>query len=72
MRPFCSTWRIQVAARVEGDLVDVGAVGVHHVQHERGFVARFGGGLELRLALVEQDGLGLALARRGEQDAAVG
>ena len=30
------------------------------------------GGFELRLALVEQDGLGLALARRGEQDAAVG
>jgi hypothetical protein len=27
---------------------------------------------ELRLAFVEQDGLGLALARRGENDAAVG
>ena len=52
--------------------MDVRAVGVHHVQHERGFVARLGRGLELRLALVEQDGLGLALARRGEQDAAVG
>ena len=52
--------------------MDAGAVGVHHVQHERGFVARFGRRFELRLAFVEQDGLRLALARRGEQDAAVG
>ena len=41
-------------------------------QPAAGGAARLVGGLELLLAFVEQDGLGLALARRREQDAAVG
>ena len=64
--------RVQVVALVERDLLDVGAVGAHHMQHERGLVAILVLGIELRLALVEQDGLGLPLARRTEDDASVG
>ncbi len=63
---------VAVVALVEGDLVNVRAVGVHHVQHERGLAAVLVLRLELRLALVQQDRLRLPLPRRGEHDAAVG
>ena len=58
--------RIEVVALVERDLVDVGAVGVHHVQHERRLVVVLVLGGELRLVLVEQDGLatGAGASRR--------
>ena len=52
--------------------LDVGAVGLHHVQHEGALAAVVGLRLVAGLAFVAQDGLRLALARRGEDDAAVG
>ena len=52
--------------------MNVGAVRVHDVQHERGLVVVLVLGGELRLVLVQQDGAGLPLTRRGEHDAAVG
>ena len=39
-RPFCSTVPYRSLAGLKVDLVDVRAVGVHHVQRERGLVAR--------------------------------
>jgi len=63
---------IEVVALVERNLPDLRAVGVHHVQHERGFRAALVEGGELRLALVEQHGARLALPGRGERDAPVG
>ncbi len=59
-------------ALVERDLMDSGTVRVHHVQIERRLVAVLVLRFELRLALIEQHGLGLSLARGGEDDASVG
>ena len=62
---------VEVVALVEGDLADAGAVRVHHVQHEGVLVPVLVLGGELRLALVDQHGLRLALPRGREDDAAV-
>ena len=64
--------RIEVVALVERDLLDVGAVGAHDVQHERRLVAVLVLRVELWLAFVEQDRLRLALAGRAEDHAPVG
>ncbi len=63
---------VEVVALVEGELADVAAVRVHHVQHERRLDAALVQRRELRLALVEQHGARLALARGGEHDPPVG
>jgi hypothetical protein len=69
--------RVDVVALVVGDLADVGGlvrvrIDLHHVQHECRFIASLGLRLEVGLALAGQHRLGIALARRGEQHAAVG
>ncbi len=63
--------RVEVVALVERDLVDVRAVVVHHVQHERRLLVVLVLGCVLRLVLIEQDRARLALARRAEHDPAV-
>jgi hypothetical protein len=57
---------------VEGDLMLVGAVAIHHMQQEYGLRPIVGLCLVLGTSLIEQNGLGRNLARRGEHDAAVG
>ncbi len=64
--------RIEVVALIERHLMHVAAVGVHHVHHVSGLFPVLVLGIELRLALVEQDRLRLPLASRGIDDAAVG
>ena len=71
MRPVVEHVRIEVVALVERDLADRGTVRVHHVQHEGVLVAVLVLRGELRLALVDQHRLRLALARRRKDDAAV-
>ncbi len=62
---------VAIMALIEGDLIDLGAVGADHVQVEDRLGACLVLGDELRLALVDQDRLRVPLARRGEDDAAV-
>ena len=62
---------VEVVALVERNLADAGAVRVHHVKHESVLVLVLVLGGELRLALVDQHRLRLALARRGKDDAPV-
>ena len=53
---------IEIVVLVEGNLVDVGAVGIHHVEHECRLVAILILRGELRLAFIEQDRFRLPLA----------
>ncbi len=57
---------------VEADLMDVGAVRIHHVQQKDRLLAVVGLRRVLRAALVDQDGLSRRLPGRGKHDAAVG
>ena len=64
--------RISVMALIEGDLVDVAAVRIHHVQDEGVFVEIFIERRELWLAFVQLDDARLRLPRGGEHDAPIG
>ncbi len=58
-------------ALIEGDLMDVAAIGVHDMEYQRGFTAAFLHGGKLGFALIQQDGLGLPLAAGGENNTAI-
>ena len=63
---------VDIVTLVERDLTHVRAVVIHDVQGKRlCLVVAFDDVGKLRLAFVEQNGLGLALTRRGKDDAAV-
>jgi hypothetical protein len=69
--PVRQNRRIEIVRLIIRNLFDGAAIRVHDVQNERRFVLILVFRRELRLALVQQHGIGAQLSRRRENDAAV-
>ena len=58
-------------ALVESDLLDVGAISIHHMQHKSRFIAVFILCFKLSLVFIQQYGLGLVLPGRGKENVTI-